>query len=112
MSAFKFFTRYVLRDGGVSRLILDRLLLALLGLSVAMISGIGYVIYWVCSELLLESSYRRKFGTGWRVEFEHDHGSLAHAHSKIAICVIGLFAMLLVVIWFWRQTLRKPRNRK
>jgi hypothetical protein len=90
--------------------IIYRFLWACFGMIIGMIVGVGFVIYWVCSELSLESSYRSRYGADWQAEFEKYHGSLSHAHTQIAIGVTCLLAIVAVLTWFCRVTFHKHEH--
>ena len=72
----------------------------------AALFGVGYICHWTYRELALESSYRQKYGTTWKAEFEHYHGSLSHAHTQLAICSISMVALMVVLFFAWRKFCR------
>jgi hypothetical protein len=80
---------------------------------IGMIIGIGAIIYWLCSKLLLELSYRRKYNTDWKVQYDNVYGSgsLSHAHVQIAVCGACLLALMAVLTWFCWQTFHRHKHR-
>ena len=79
---------------------------------VGAIVAIGYVGYRVWNEIALEISYQQKYGAGWRIEFERYHGSLSHIHLRLFIVAVCLLALVVVLIWFFRQFCRSHRRRR
>ena len=65
---------------------------------------IGVMIFIACiwRELSTETGYRGRYGEDWQIQFEKDHGSLATAHQKIAISVIGIVAVGIALVWIYR----------
>ncbi len=68
---------------------------------------IGLIVWWVCDELLMEYHYYQKYGPAWRQVYEQYHGTVFHAHLKIAMALSSLLAISLILVWFYRQTFHK-----
>ena len=65
-------------------------------LCIPLLCSVAAFCYWPINELILESNYRQKYGAAWKVEFERYHGTLAHAHMQIWVCVAALVALTAV----------------
>ena len=72
---------------------------------------IGVIIWWVSDELLKEYRCYQKYGANWKAVYEQYHGTLLHAHLKIAMCLFCLLAVTLILVWFFRQTYRKHKHK-
>jgi len=54
-------------------------------------------------ELRTEARFRSAYGSHWQMEFESVHGSLAKAHTKVALCAIGIVVIPALIIFVYRQ---------
>jgi H+/gluconate symporter-like permease len=79
-------------------------ILAIVGSYVA---GFGFLIWFIFKQIRLERNYYERYGQNWQEEYQKYHGSLAHAHLKIIVCVLALFIITLIGIWFYRQSARR-----
>ena len=89
-----------------------RFLVRIIPLGVLLCIADGYVCYWVYQEITLEMSYQHKYGADWQSEFERYHGSLSHAHTQVAVCVVGMLALVAVVGWICSQIFHKHKQRR
>ena len=79
---------------------------------VAAAVGVAYIGYRLWTEIALEIGYKQKYGSNWQFEFERDHGSLAHIHSRLYFVFFCLLALLVIFLWFARQFLKSHRRRR
>ena len=89
---------------------ISRFIFLSFGLFIGVIAGVCFVIHWIYKELILEASYRQKYGADWHSEFEKYHGSLAHAHTQLIVSTSCMLALVLVLAWFCRQTFHKHKR--
>lgn len=91
------------------------ILFGFIGAAVLTIGCGAYVVYSFWNEIALEISYRNKYGADWKTEFERYHGSLSHAHLRLAVVFLCLVALSVVLVWitrrFYRTHKRKRHNR-
>ena len=97
-------------DRAIKWYFIYRFLWACLDLAVIIVGGICLIVYWIFYEVSLELNYRDKYGADWRAEFEKYHGTLSHAHNQVAICVTSILAIVVILIWFCRQTFHKHKR--
>jgi hypothetical protein len=86
------------------------LILASLALVAAMVIGIGYSVYRIYMLVSLELIYMHRYGLGWQIQYEKDHGSLSHAQAQIVVGVMCLLSLVAIVIWFYRVSFLKRRR--
>ena len=67
------------------------------------------VILFLDSELSLEARFHKTYGANWRAEYEQVHGSLAAAHTKLAVATVGLVVIVALMVWLYR-TIRHKRH--
>lgn len=53
-------------------------------------------------------SFQRRFGTDWKAEYEQVIGPVATAHTRIALSVLGLIAIVALSYWFYRILRHQP----
>lgn len=75
------------------------------------VCGLVFMVQFIWHEIALELDYRHRFGAAWIPEYERDQGSLAHAHLKLAIAVLGLLVVVGVCWWAYRQMGRSRKRR-
>jgi hypothetical protein len=75
------------------------------------VGGMLLLVRFIWGEIALESSYKHRYGPEWRSEYEHDHGSLSHAHTKMAIAGLSLLAVISIISWLYWQAQNKRRHR-
>ena len=74
----------------------------ILGLGLIAVAAMAAFILFIWNELAREASYRARIGNGWQAEFEKYHGSLASAHTKLALAAIGLVVIPAILFWLYR----------
>ena len=89
-----------------------RFLIASVGTAALIFISLFFICYWAYREIVRELNYQRKYGAGWQVEFEKYHGTLAQAHAKVAICTVGMLAIVAGLILFCRWSFRRRRRRQ
>ena len=99
-------------DRAIKAYLLDKFLLACFGMAMLVILGACTIVWWVYTELSLELGYKHKFGASWQIEFEKYHGTLSHAHTRLAICVSSILAIVVVLSWFCHKTFHRHRRHK
>jgi hypothetical protein len=95
-----------------------RLIFVLLGIILAGMIVCGMTIY---EEVSRESSYRSRYGTEWRTNFESDYGPVSKSHTRIALSSFGMVAIGSLTVWLFRlvapgnssrRTSRQPKRTK
>jgi hypothetical protein len=79
------------------------MVMILLGVSAIPVAGVVGFAYTIGHELARENSYYRRFGENWERQYEADWGSLASAHTKIAVAALALAAIVVLGVWLYRQ---------
>ena len=87
------------------------ILYGFIGAAVATVVGAVYVVYSFWKEISLEVGYMRKYGADWKMEFERYHGSLSHAHLRLAVVFLCLVALSVVLGWVGRRFYRIHKRR-
>jgi hypothetical protein len=89
-----------------------RFVFFIFGTVLGILLGVSFIVYWVCHELFLESSYKKQYGADWQIEFEKYHGALSQAHTQIAICISSILAVAVIITWFlWYKFYRHKHRR-
>jgi hypothetical protein len=89
----------------------DSVLVSLL-IPAAYIGGVIYLIWFTVHEVREEIDFYDKYGSNWREMYQKYHGSLSHAHIKIAVCIFALIAVGAILVWFYRQTVSRKSQRR
>ena len=76
-----------------------------------LVCGLVAMVQFLWHEIALELEYKHQYGAAWIQEYQRDHGSLAHAHFKLAVAVSGLLIIFGVCWWAYRQTNRGRKRR-
>ena len=93
------------------KLLEDSIVLGVVLLVFVIAIYIGGPIVLACfiwKQIKLEKGFYDRYGRAWQEEYQKYHGSLAHAHLKIAICAVALTSIMAIGFWFYRQA----RSRK
>jgi hypothetical protein len=80
--------------------------------AVAAVGAAVYVAYSFWKEISLEVGYMKKYGADWQAEFERYHGSLSHAHLRLAVVFLCLMALLVILGWVARRFYRLHKHKK
>jgi len=99
-------------DGYLEFRTITTLLFLALGVIASMIGGAVYIAYRVYEEIALEWSFRQQYAADWQVQFEHYHGPLAHAHTRLAIGIASLLALAVIFGWGIRRVCRNLKQHR
>src|SRR6516162_725943 len=78
-------------------------IIGLFALVVAAIGGVVYLATCLWNQLDTLIQFRMKYGDSWRTEFEHYHGSLAHAEARLLIVFLCIAALAGILGWISRR---------
>jgi hypothetical protein len=76
------------------------LVLFVLALPVASVVGFS-AFTW--QEVAKECSYSRRFGEGWKMQYEAEQGPLSAARTKVVLAVVAAVVNVCLGVWLYRQ---------
>ncbi len=77
-----------------------------------LVGGLCGVAFWAYRELSRERSYQQQYGPDWKSEFEKTYGLIAHIHTQIGVCALGLLALTSILIWLCLQSYQQRAREK